>query len=106
MLQPSTRPLRLVIVGLGVLVDPYCAWLRLSRQDLGQFAEARVGARADSPTLLDRNYLPGYAVLVLLIAGSVAVATLLRMRRADTGRAARSVVQNEGGASGGASPGR
>ncbi len=43
----------------------------------------RFGAKADNPTLLDRNYLVGYAVLVLLIAVGVAVATVVGMRHGE-----------------------
>ncbi len=41
------------------------------------------GARPDNPTLLDRNYVMGYAVLVVLVLGTTAVVALRRRRQAD-----------------------
>lgn len=38
----------------------------------------RPGARADNPTLLDRNYVLGYAVLVVLVLGATALMALRR----------------------------
>ncbi len=43
----------------------------------------RFGARADNPTLLDRPYLATWLVLTLLTLAAVAVAGLVRSRRAD-----------------------
>jgi hypothetical protein len=40
----------------------------------------RFGARADNPTLLDRNYLVGWLVVAALVAAGVVVGTLLRAR--------------------------
>lgn len=57
----------------------------------------RFGARADNPTLLDRDYLAGWAVLAGLTVVAVAVAALVR----STARRRRS---REG--SGGADPRR
>lgn len=43
----------------------------------------RFGARADNPTLLDRPYLATWLVLTLLTLATIAVAGLVRSRRAD-----------------------
>ena len=40
----------------------------------------RFGARADNPTLLDRDYLAGWLVLAALVAVGVAAGTLVRSR--------------------------
>jgi hypothetical protein len=42
----------------------------------------RFGARADNPTLLDRDYTAGWLLLVAMTALAVAAATLVRSRRA------------------------
>ena len=61
----------------------------------------RFGARADNTTLLDRNYLVGWLLLVTLTLGMAAAAALRsRPRRASSGRA------RTGGGSGGTSAGR
>ena len=41
----------------------------------------RFGARADNPTLLDRNYWAGWLVLAALTVVAVGAATLVRSRR-------------------------
>jgi hypothetical protein len=41
----------------------------------------RFGARADNPTLLDRNYLAGWLVLAALTVLGVVAASLVRSRR-------------------------
>lgn len=41
----------------------------------------RFGASEDNPTLLDRNYLGGYLVIVALVVVAVVVASLVRARR-------------------------
>ncbi len=45
----------------------------------------RFGARADNPTLLDRDYLAGWLVLATLVAVGVAAGTLVRSRRVPGG---------------------
>jgi hypothetical protein len=41
----------------------------------------RFGARADNPSLLDRNYPAGWLVLAALVSGAVLAATLVGSRR-------------------------
>ena len=47
----------------------------------------RFGARADNPTLLDRNYVVGWLVLAALVTVGVVIGTLLHRcgRRRDEG---------------------
>ncbi|MEJ7741096.1 MAG: hypothetical protein WKF73_00275 [Nocardioidaceae bacterium] len=52
----------------------------------------RFGARTDNPTLLDRNYVGGWLVLVAITVTCVAVAGLISRRR--TMSAARSAAQS------------
>ena len=44
----------------------------------------RLGARADRPTLLDRDYWLGWSVLVTLVVVAVAAGTLVSTRRRTT----------------------
>lgn len=46
----------------------------------------RFGARADNPTLLDRNYWAGWLLIAGLTLVATAVTILVRTRRARTGR--------------------
>lgn len=41
----------------------------------------RFGAREDNPTLLDRNYIAGYLLIVAVVVASVTVASIIRSRR-------------------------
>ena len=81
-----------VVVVLGVLAARRAApWLRVpllwALVVLGPLTLIAVpvlgkpGARPDNPTLLDRNYVLGYAVLVILVLGASAVAALRRRRQ-------------------------
>jgi hypothetical protein len=129
---------RALLLGLGVLVGAYGAYLLLSRQDADQLVNAaiwlasgvvlhdfvlaplvlglvvagariapaaarapaatalvvlgsvtllavpvlgRFGARADNPTLLDRDYRAGWLALVGVVLLATVVATLVRSRR-------------------------
>ena len=57
----------------------------------------RFGARADNPTLLDRDYIAGWLVLAGLVAVGVAAGTLVRSRRVGRGgdRMARVLVVDD-----------
>ena len=67
--EPARAPL---VVGLVVLGTTTL----LAVPVLGRF-----GARADNPTLLDRDYTAGWLVLAALTAVAVVVAALVRSRR-------------------------
>ncbi|MGB3858350.1 MAG: hypothetical protein WA912_03775 [Ornithinimicrobium sp.] len=72
--EPARAPaaVGLVVVGtITVVAIPF----------LGRF-----GAREDNPTLLDRNYLAGYGVLVLIVVVAVTAFGLYRMRQTDGDR--------------------
>jgi hypothetical protein len=45
----------------------------------------RFGAKADNPTLLDRNYLLGYALVVVLVVGAAGVMAVRRRRGGPPG---------------------
>ena len=45
----------------------------------------RFGARADNPTLLDRDYVVGWLILVALVTLGVVAGTLVRSRRVGGG---------------------
>jgi hypothetical protein len=64
-----------VVVALVVLVPVTL----LAIPELGRF-----GARADRPTLLDRDYWLGWSGLVTLVVASVLAGALLRARRRTT----------------------
>lgn len=81
-----------VVVVLGVLAARRAApWLRVpllwALVVLGPLTLIAVpvlgkpGARPDNPTLLDRNYVLGYAVLVILVLGAAGVAAVRRRRQ-------------------------
>ena len=70
---PARAPLAVGFVVLGSVT-------LLAVPVLGRF-----GARADNPTLLDRDYAAGWLVLVGATVLAVAIATLVRSRR-GTGR--------------------
>lgn len=61
-----------LVVGLVVLVPVTL----LAVPELGRF-----GARADRPTLLDRNYWAGWWVMVALVIAAVGIGALVRSRR-------------------------
>lgn len=67
--QPARAPMTVGLVVLGTVT-------LLAVPVLGRF-----GARADNPTLLDRDYTAGWLVLVGLTAIAVMGATLVRSRR-------------------------
>lgn len=68
-----------IVVGAVVLVTVTVAAVPV----LGRF-----GARADNPTLLDRNYVLGWLVLVTLTVGVVAAATRLSRKGGSGGASA------------------
>jgi hypothetical protein len=78
-----------VVVVLVILVPVTL----LGIPELGRF-----GARADRPTLLDRDYWLGWSVLVTLVTGAVALGTVARLRRRAVASPARSVEGGDGGA--------
>jgi hypothetical protein len=65
----------------------------------------RYGARADRPTLLDRDYWLGWWVLVTLVTGTVLLGSLVLRRRHPAVEASRAAPEVEGG-DGGAGDGR
>ena len=83
----------LVVVWLGVRVVPArhrsavaAALLVLGTVTLTAVPVlGRFGARADNPTLLDRDYLAGWLVLVAVVAVVTAAAVLLRGRMHRSG---------------------
>lgn len=87
-----------VLAGLGVarLVPPVArAAVAVGAVVLGSVTLmavpvlGRFGARADNPSLLDRPYWAGWALLVVLTAAAVAGAVGLAVVRSRQGRAAR-----------------
>ncbi len=78
-----------VVLGRRVLPRPWHAPATLGLVVWGSVSLMAVpvlgwfGARADNPTLLDRPYLATWLVLTLLTLAAVAVAGLVRSRRAD-----------------------
>ncbi|MGB3761772.1 MAG: hypothetical protein WA966_01015 [Ornithinimicrobium sp.] len=69
--KPARAPaaVALVVVGtITVVAIPF----------LGRF-----GAREDNPTLLDRNYVAGYGVLVLIVVVAVTAFAFYRTRQTD-----------------------
>lgn len=87
-----------VVVGLGLAATVLSRWLRPSLVVLlvvlGPLTLVavpvlgRFGARPDNPTLLDRPYVAGYAVLVGLGLVLAALSALRARRSAKPGRAA------------------
>lgn len=84
----------IAVLGVGTLLLPprlkpplAAAFLVLGTVTLAAVpALGRFGARADNPTLLDRNYLVGWLLLVLLVSSGTAATVLLRGRRSTAGR--------------------
>ncbi len=80
----------IAVVGLGTLVVPphvrpplAAAGLVIGTVTLTAVPVlGRFGARPDNPTLLDRDYLVGWLVLVAVVGAATVVAILVRGRRA------------------------
>ena len=67
--RPLRRPATITLVVLGTVTVAAVPVL------------GRFGARADNPTLLDRDYGAGWLVLAVLVVGTVAVVEVLVNRR-------------------------
>ncbi len=56
----------------------------------------RFGAKADNPTLLDRNYWLGWSLIAVLVVAGVVVASVLRARQDVAGPGCRAVRRGRG----------
>jgi hypothetical protein len=72
--EPARAPVAVAAIVLGSVT-------LLAVPVLGRF-----GAKADNPTLLDRDYLAGWSGLALLVVVVAAAASVVRMRRAQRAR--------------------